>query len=310
MQPGMMPQGMPPEMQGMMGGQQMHQMPDGSTMPGPPMGGQGQMPMTPPQPGGMQYIQLVKQPDVMKYDIVVDESTHSRDSRERHFQALMQIMPMAMQAGIPVPKEVIDYAPLPETLRAKWKEKLQEAENAPKQPPLALQIEQMRGENMKAIEGMKQQAKAQQDQASAMMKQQQMQMDAQIKQQQIMMQAESERVVQAAQAESQRMVDQSKVQQDAMSSQIQMAQDRQKMLLDARLNAFETILNAMVDLETKNAETSGTEAVTGAQILPLLSDMMSSHRQDMTELMRVMSAPIEMTRDAATGTKRVRRLLQ
>ena len=306
-----------PMQPGMMGGQQTHQMPDGSTMPGPPMGGQGQMPVTPPQPGGMQYIQLIKQPDVLKYDIIVDESTQSRDVRERHFTALMQIVPMALQANIPIPKEVIDYAPLPETLRAKWKDLLLKAEQQPEEPPIALQIERMRGENMKAIEGMKQQANAQSDQAAAAMKQQQSQMDAQIKQQQIVMQAEAERVVQAAQAESQRMVDQSKLNMDGVQMQMQMAQDRQKMLLDAKLTTFETILNAMVTMQTQKQEAqidvvaaADTAAKSEASVLPMMADMMNSHREDMMSMMKILAAPVEMTKDPTTGAKRVRRVLQ
>jgi len=202
----------------------------------------------------MAYIQLVKQPDVMKYDIIVDESTQSRDVRERHFTALMQIVPMAMQAGIPIPKEVIDYAPLPETLRAKWKEKLVEAENQPKQPPLALQIEQMRGENMKAIEGMKAESKNQQMQMDASLKSQQMQMEDSLEKQKIIMQAEAERVVQAAQAESQRMVDQSKLHQQAYLDQMKLSLDTQKMHLENKLNTFEILLNAIVHVKTAQTD--------------------------------------------------------
>ena len=300
MQPGMMPpQGMP--MQGGMPPQGM--MPQGM----PPMGGQGMMP--PPQgipmqpvPGqdGMAYIQLVKQPDVMKYDIIVDESTQSRDVRERHFQALMQIMPMAMQAGIPIPKEVIDFAPLPETLRAKWKQKLQEAENAPKEPPLQLQIEQMRGENMKAIEGMKAQQKQQSDQANAMLKQQQSQIDAQLQKQQIVMQAEAERVVQAAQAESQRMVDQSKLHMDMTTSAVKAKQDEQKMLLDAKLQLFETILNATLEANKNAAENqmTGMKTIAEQQAKSIGNVNASQENSDIiTVLLDALNAPKEAIRD-------------
>jgi hypothetical protein len=274
-------------------------------MPGmPPMQGAMQpqpgMPMQPGQQGAM-YIQLVKQPDVMKYDIVVDESTQSRDVRERHFTALMQILPMAMQSGIPVPKEVIDYAPLPETLRAKWKEKLLEAENAPKQPPLALQIEQMRGENMKAIESMKAQAKQQSDQANAMLKQQQAQMDAQIQQQQIVMQAEAERVVQAAQAESQRMIDQSKLHMDAAMGMMDQRREQEKMMLDAKLSTFETLLNAMVDLQKSRLEAAQTPPDVSGQILPQVMKMLESQNAQMVDVMQVLSAPEELILDKGTG---------
>jgi hypothetical protein len=257
----------------------------------------------------MAYIQLVKQPDVLKYDIIVDESTQSRDVRERHFQALMQVVPMALQAGVPIPKEVIDYAPLPETLRAKWKEKLLEAESQPKQPPLALQIEQMRGENMKAIEGMKAQAKSQQDQASAALKTQQMQMDAQIKQQQIVMSAEAERITQAAQAESQRMVDQSKLHMESVLGYMDQKREQEKMMLDAKLGTFETILNALVDLQKSRLEAAQTPPDVGSQILPQIAQIMQGHNDHMAQILQVLTAPEEIVRDPktnrATGKRRV-----
>lgn len=291
MQPGMMPQGMPPQMQGMMG--------QGAMPQGGPQGGPQGIPM---QQGaqGMAYIQLVKQPDVMKYDIIVDESAQSRDVRERHFQALMQIVPMAMQIGMPIPSEIIDFAPLPETLRAKWKEKLQKAERAPKEPPLALQIENMRGENMKAIEGMKQQAKQQSDQANAMLKQQQSQMDAQIQQQQIVMQAEAERVVQAAQAESQRMVDQSKLHMDMTTSAVKAKQDEQKMLLDAKLTLFETILNATLEANKNAAENqmTGMTKIAEQQAKSIGNVNASQENSDIiTVLLDALNAPKEAIRD-------------
>lgn len=252
-------------------------------MSAPPQQQPGGMPMSPPQPGGMQYVQLVKDPEVLKYDIVVDESTQSRDSRERYFQALMQVVPMAMQAGVPIPPEVLDYAPLPEILRMKWKEKIQQEMSKPQQPPIQLQIEAMRGETQKAIEGMRHDSK-----------QQQIQMESAAKQQHEAMRAEGERVIQAAQAESQRMVDQSKLHQTMVTNAVGAKHDETKMLLDARLNVFQTLLDhqvkmqeagqkanadhmkSMQDQQTKAMEPKQQQDQHTHEILPILLDALQA----------------------------------
>ena len=80
-------------------------------------------------PQGEQYVPLIRDPLTAEYDIVVDESPSSPSMKDKAFGALMQILPMAIQAGIRVPPEVIDYTPLPESLIAKWKELI-----SPRQP--------------------------------------------------------------------------------------------------------------------------------------------------------------------------------
>jgi membrane-bound lytic murein transglycosylase B len=54
-------------------------------------------------------------------------------------------MPHLIQAGVPVPHEVIDYLPIPSSLAAKWKEELK-----PKQDPAAQQAQQVMQEAAKA----------------------------------------------------------------------------------------------------------------------------------------------------------------
>lgn len=73
---------------------------------------------------GAQYVKLMKEKLSAQYDIVVDESPTSTNMQERVWALLMQMITMAVTAGIPVPPEVIDYSPLPEDLKQKWKQKL------------------------------------------------------------------------------------------------------------------------------------------------------------------------------------------
>lgn len=74
---------------------------------------------------GAQYVQLLKDPLTQKFDIIVDEAPTSVNMKERVGTVLMEIVPMAIQAQLRVPPEVIDYLPLPADLAQKWKQLLQ-----------------------------------------------------------------------------------------------------------------------------------------------------------------------------------------
>jgi hypothetical protein len=219
---------------------------------GPPP--QGGFPMGPPLQGGIRYIQLIKQPDVLKYDIVVDESTMSRDSRDRNFQMLMTVVPMALQAGVPVPPEVLDYAPLPETLRMKWKETIKKKQSEPQQPPLpllveqargqnALQLEQARGQSAQQIEGIKQQAKQQGDALAAQLKDQHEKMAAAVEAQK-----------QQAQALSENWINESRVKVEEMAARMEDQRERDRMELEASLKRMELTLQNALGIRAQNLD--------------------------------------------------------
>lgn len=71
-----------------------------------------------PQP---ELVPLIKDEVSFEYDIVVDDAPSSPNQKERVFGTLSQIMPHLIQAGIPVPPEIINTVPgLPSSLRTKW----------------------------------------------------------------------------------------------------------------------------------------------------------------------------------------------
>lgn len=74
---------------------------------------------------GQQYVPLTKDPQTFKYDVIVDDSPSSPNMKERTFFIMMELLPHMLSAGLPVPPEVLDYAPLPENLVQKWKQQLQ-----------------------------------------------------------------------------------------------------------------------------------------------------------------------------------------
>lgn len=66
-------------------------------------------------PGGEQFVPLMKQGDV-DYETVVDAAPTARDTKEQAWGALQQIIPGFMKMGVPLPPEVMDFMPIPETL--------------------------------------------------------------------------------------------------------------------------------------------------------------------------------------------------
>ena len=91
-------------------------------------------------PEGAQYVPLLRDPLTATFDIIVDEAPTSVNMQERVWAALKEIIPMALQAGVQIPKEVIQYAPIPDDLRQKWLQQLQQPPSPQQQ--MAQQIAQ------------------------------------------------------------------------------------------------------------------------------------------------------------------------
>jgi len=74
---------------------------------------------------GQQYIPLVRDKLSGTYDVIVDEAPTSVNQRERTWAVLETLIPQVLQAGLTMPKEILDYAPIPADLAEKWKQALQ-----------------------------------------------------------------------------------------------------------------------------------------------------------------------------------------
>ena len=88
---------------------------------------------------GAQYIPLVKDKTTFEYDIIVDDAPSSPNMKQKSFEALQVIVPLALQTGMPIPPDVLDYTPLPESLIMKWKKMIAEGS----QDPIADQMKQI-----------------------------------------------------------------------------------------------------------------------------------------------------------------------
>lgn len=126
-----------------------------------------------------QYVPLTKDQQTMEYDVIVDDSPSSPNVKEKTFATLSQLMPSLLQAGIPIPPDLLDFTPLPESLIQKWKAMLPDP-NAPKPPD---------PEVVKAQTEMQMEQQKMQNQIQ--MQQQKMQMDMQMEQQKLQMEQQN-----------------------------------------------------------------------------------------------------------------------
>jgi hypothetical protein len=83
---------------------------------------------------GPELASIIKDEMVFKYDIIVDESPTTINQTERTWQVLSEALPLALQAGIPVPPSVLRYLPLPEKLKVEWLTYIQEQQQAAQDP--------------------------------------------------------------------------------------------------------------------------------------------------------------------------------
>lgn len=81
-------------------------------------------------PGLGKYVPLVKSQMDFTYDIVVDDTPTSPNQKERVFTTLITLMPQLLQAGIPIPPEILEFAPLPSSLIRDWQQLIAKQEEA------------------------------------------------------------------------------------------------------------------------------------------------------------------------------------
>lgn len=132
--------------------------------------------------GTERYVPLLRDPQVIEYDVVVDEAATTVNTKERTFAILMQLMPQLQSLGVPFGPELLEYTPLPAAMVEKWKQLM-----AQPKPPGPQEIT-AQANLIKAQSGaQKAQADAQQAQAEIPIQQQELQvrgLEAQVAQMQ------------------------------------------------------------------------------------------------------------------------------
>lgn len=118
--------------------------------------------------GQEQYVPLMRQPDTVKYDVIVDESPSSPNMKDRVWSILTQMLPTLLQAGIPVPPEVMEYTPLPSSLTKKWMGMMNKQPSPQEQAAAQLRMQREQAETTKTMaDAQKAQADAQEASVAA-----------------------------------------------------------------------------------------------------------------------------------------------
>jgi hypothetical protein len=123
------------------------------------------------------YVPLTKEQSALEYDIVVDEAPTSPDQKNRTWQALSQILPVASNMGLPIPPEILEYAPFPQALIDEWKKFAEENKQLP--PEAQAKMQQMQ-EQVAGLTKQNEQLKSKKEESMA-----KIQMDGQQAQQNI-----------------------------------------------------------------------------------------------------------------------------
>lgn len=110
------------------------------------------------------YVPLMKRPGAPEYDVIVDEAPTSPDQKDRTWLALTQILPVAASMGIPVPPEVIEYAPFPQSLVDAWKKMLDGSMAVP--PEVQAQLQQLQ-EQVQGLQAENQRLQSKQQESMA-----------------------------------------------------------------------------------------------------------------------------------------------
>jgi hypothetical protein len=142
-------------------------------------------------PESQQFIPLTKQADAPRYDIIVDQSPNSPDTKDKTWETLQSLLPAMLKAGMPLPPDLLDYAPLPTALSIKWKQFAAQQNQIPPQIQQQMQqmqqeMQQLQQENQslkqdQQIETATLQQKGQQAQAELLLKAQTSQQELQLK---------------------------------------------------------------------------------------------------------------------------------
>jgi hypothetical protein len=96
-----------------------------------------------------QYVPLVRDGMAEKYDILVDDAPTSSNMKQKTFEAISSILPIALQSGIPIPPEVLEYSPLPSALTEKWMKLITESKAPDQEKELLKQQVQQMAEELK-----------------------------------------------------------------------------------------------------------------------------------------------------------------
>jgi hypothetical protein len=189
-----------------------------------------------------QYVPLIKGPDTIKYDVIVDDAPTSPNQKEATWSMMQQIIPAVGKMMTPsLWAAILEFSPIPTSAQQKIKEALgppKGPDGQPLPPPPDPELEKMKAQM--ALE-------AQKAQSDQQIKQQGQAFDAKLAQDKATQDINNERA---------RMVAQIQLSREEMAAKAQLA--REQAHLDAELETYKAGL--MHQVQMKQAENAPAPA--------------------------------------------------
>jgi hypothetical protein len=93
--------------------------------------------------GEERFVEFRKVPDTVRFDTVVDQAPSSPTMKEEAWAGLQQILPALIKAGLPIPPDVIDFSPLPQSVINKIKKFYASQKPSPEQQQMRQKSQQL-----------------------------------------------------------------------------------------------------------------------------------------------------------------------
>lgn len=239
-------------------------------------------------PNGAQFVPLMKQPEVLEYDVIVDEAPSSPNLKEQVFGVLQVLAPQLVGLGMQIPLEALDYLPLPDSLVQAMKQA-----NAPTNPDGS-----PRQQADPATQAMQQQIQLDQmkAQSDAQLAQQKFQQETSLKQQQL--QSDHEMKLQQLALDRQR----ADVEAQVAAGQLQLDTLKTQMMVNKTLPGatpqIEQSLGQLTQTVAQNHQNvqNSLQAVV-SHVNDQLAQARQQHQQAMQDLASKITAPREIVRD-------------
>ena len=247
--------------------------------------------------GTERTIPLMRVPDTITYDVVVDTGSQSRDSKRETFNVMAQLIPALQNSGFKTPPEVLDYLPLPTQLAGAWKRAIAEQQKQPPPPP----PEVIKAQIQAQVEQQKLQAEMQREQARIQFNTWKAQMEAQLEQYKTLMRAQTDaqdRQIRAAIEEQSQIINAQAAEQKAFAE-----------TMKARIEGMAKLIDATTKM-ARDKEKQLAEASKGPQLIAFpaggdqhASEMQSQALAQMAQAVQALSAslnrPKRVIRDAS-----------
>lgn len=247
--------------------------------------------------GTERTIPLLRVPDTITYDVVVDTGSQSRDAKRETFNVMAQLIPALQNSGFKTPPEVLDYLPLPTQLAGAWKRAIAEQQKQPPPPPPEVVKAQIQAQ----VEQQKLQAEMQREQMRIQFNTWKAQMEAQLEQYKTLMRAQTDaqdRQIRAAIEEQSQIINAQAAEQKAFAETMKARIEGMSKLIDATTKIAREKEKQLAEA-SKGPQVIAFPAGNDAQTAEMQSQALAQMAQAVQALSASLNRPKRVIRDAA-----------